>query len=990
MTTLAGTAYVDILPDLKRFVPTLRTGLRAATAKDTTVRVNVDVDRDALADVGKRVTDLSGRVNKFTVSAGKSTIKTAAFAAGIGAAATSAARLGAALAPAAGALVALPALAGGAAAATQTLKLGLAGVSDTLAAGLAGDTEKYAEGLEKLAPAAQATARQVVALKPAFENLRKSVQEKLFTGVAGDLKLLSGIYLPALQARLPKIAASMSVFGENFTRAAANGPLIAGTNAVLDSTAMALARANDNVGPLTNALGNLMLIGAPVLEQVGAAFGDLSGQFADFINGAAASGALNDILVTGLETLKQFGALLGNVGSILGSVFSAANQAGGGLLNVLVGVTGQVAAFLNSAQGTQALGAVFGALAAAGKALGTALAAVLPAVAQAFVAMAPAVPPLAQALAGVVVAASPLIPILGQLAATLAAGLTRALVALTPHMTAVFGWMAANRDAVVGFGVAVLGIAAAVKAYQIGTVVAAAATKGWAVAQAALNLVMSLNPLGAVVLAITGLVAITVIAYKRSDTFRAVVQAAWRGIQQAASVAWNSFLKPVFTGLGVALQLAGRYFRAWWGVVNTVWGGVKTAFRVGWTLVQVYLGMWRVGIAAAGAVFSALAGRVRAGWAAIRPVFVALGNVISRDVAPKFRAGVDAVRAAWAKVQEAAAKPVRFVINTVINKGIVGTFNSIAKRFGVQGVSPVKVPGLAAGGRLPGRPSNRDNMLAHVATGEYIVNARQTSRNLPLLEAINSGAPGFADGGIVGGIKGFLSGAADALLDPVEFLRKVAARALGGMPGGGVFADLARAVPGKVLDAIASKLTGLFGRGGDGLGQPKGGSGGNYAGLVAFGRWLQSIGYTVSEHPAFGGVTMGAHARNSAHYRGAAIDVNAGAGTSVAEQRRLARIIGPAHASGFKTIFMAPGHYNHAHIAYDRGGMLQPGYTVAYNGTGRPEPVLTGDQFDRLTAAARRGDTIITVERTEDGRLARQIAAEQERRDLADRISGAY
>jgi hypothetical protein len=26
-------------------------------------------------------------------------------------------------------------------------------------------------------------------------------------------------------------------------------------------------------------------------------------------------------------------------------------------------------------------------------------------------------------------------------------------------------------------------------------------------------------------------------------------------------------------------------------------------------------------------------------------------------------------------------------------------------------------------------------------------------------------------------------------------------------------------------------------------------------------------------------------------------------------------------------------------VSYDRGGFLQPGYTLAYNGTGKPEPV---------------------------------------------------
>ncbi len=48
-------------------------------------------------------------------------------------------------------------------------------------------------------------------------------------------------------------------------------------------------------------------------------------------------------------------------------------------------------------------------------------------------------------------------------------------------------------------------------------------------------------------------------------------------------------------------------------------------------------------------------------------------------------------------------------------------------------------------------------------------------------------------------------------------------------------------------------------------------------------------------------------------------------------------------------IWRAPGHYDHVHVAeegaifksYDQGGWLEPGYTLAHNGTGRPERVLS-------------------------------------------------
>jgi hypothetical protein len=40
----------------------------------------------------------------------------------------------------------------------------------------------------------------------------------------------------------------------------------------------------------------------------------------------------------------------------------------------------------------------------------------------------------------------------------------------------------------------------------------------------------------------------------------------------------------------------------------------------------------------------------------------------------------------------------------------------------------------------------------------------------------------------------------------------------------------------------------------------------------------------------------------------------------------------------------AAAHRNHVHIAYDRGGWLRPGYTLAYNASGEPEWMQTEDE----------------------------------------------
>jgi hypothetical protein len=59
--------------------------------------------------------------------------------------------------------------------------------------------------------------------------------------------------------------------------------------------------------------------------------------------------------------------------------------------------------------------------------------------------------------------------------------------------------------------------------------------------------------------------------------------------------------------------------------------------------------------------------------------------------------------------------------------------------------------GFADGGEIPGRPSRKDNVLIHAATGEFVVNTDAAQRNKALLHYINSGGRirGYADGGEV-------------------------------------------------------------------------------------------------------------------------------------------------------------------------------------------------------------------------------------------------
>ncbi|HET6874653.1 MAG TPA: hypothetical protein VFH70_07735 [Acidimicrobiales bacterium] len=89
-------------------------------------------------------------------------------------------------------------------------------------------------------------------------------------------------------------------------------------------------------------------------------------------------------------------------------------------------------------------------------------------------------------------------------------------------------------------------LAGALKLQKIATVAST-------VAQRALNLAVSMNPIGLIILAIIALVAIFVIAYKKSDTFRAIVNKVGAAVKTAARWVMAHFipaLKAIISWIG--------------------------------------------------------------------------------------------------------------------------------------------------------------------------------------------------------------------------------------------------------------------------------------------------------------------------------------------------------------------------------------------------------------------------------------------------------
>ncbi len=123
-------------------------------------------------------------------------------------------------------------------------------------------------------------------------------------------------------------------------------------------------------------------------------------------------------------------------------------------------------------------------------------------------------------------------------------------------------------------------------------------------AMVGLNLAFLTNPVFLVVAAIVALAAVFVVAYKKSETFRKIVDGAFKGVLNAARGTWNwiksnwPLLLAIITGpIGIAVRWVVKHFDSIIAKVKTIPGKIKGAFSGAkdWLVSagkNVVLGLW--------------------------------------------------------------------------------------------------------------------------------------------------------------------------------------------------------------------------------------------------------------------------------------------------------------------------------------------------------------------------------------------------------------
>lgn len=208
------------------------------------------------------------------------------------------------------------------------------------------------------------------------------------------------------------------------------------------------------------------------------------------------------------------------------------------------------------------------------------------------------------------------------------------------------------------------------------------------------------------------------------------VKAIWNSLKKLGTWVWDNVLNPVLLKVkSLWKNHVKPALGAWWSGVKAEWAFLKKLGAWVWTNVlnpvllkvkslwtshvKPALGAWWGGIKAEWHALTGLASWVKTN------VLDRVANVFSKflgkggTVRTAFRNAVDAIGSIWHEIQSLAAKPVRFLVDTVYNEGIRKAVNLIP---GVHNLKPAHA-NFKKGGVLPGYTPGKDVHTYHSATG---------------------------------------------------------------------------------------------------------------------------------------------------------------------------------------------------------------------------------------------------------------------------------
>jgi hypothetical protein len=489
-------------------------------------------------------------------------------------------------------------------------------------------------------------------------------------------------------------------------------------------------------------------------------------------------------------------------------------------------------------------------------------------------------------------------------------------------------------------------------------------------------------------------------------TFNAIVWIIQNILAPVFSWLYDHVLKPLFDGWVVLVKVL-------WAVLEVIFGLIQIGVKL---VALSFEWAWKLFLKP---FFDLIVIAAKATWEFLKPFFSWLAEVWKKDIAPALSWFGDFMSKIWDGVVDIIKVAVRFTVDTVLNDGLLAAYNWLAKKFGVKPddvhitlpasfyknssvTNTVKIPGgpgqsrgsgLADGGYVTGPGGPRDDMIsAWLSNGEYVVPAHVVSKlGVGFFDQLigrknaddghgHSHGSMFADGGLVS----VLSNAWNALTNPVGFLKEQGEKLLNTIPGGPWLRDTIKGVGHKVVDAVIGTVKRIL----DAASDAAGGDNASVSGIIGdpnvtfppwpsspsasrgdSGVWRNVVALLKSTGPISGAFGNAYRPGDPLwHGSGRAVDWMGFNQDQLATFLTTRRPLELIHRSSTRDYAYTRGrdkgsfnenlmqeHRNHIHIAMDSGGLLMPGLSAIWNGTGEPEAVLTSRQWADISALAGSG-----------------------------------
>lgn len=555
-----------------------------------------------------------------------------------------------------------------------------------------------------------------------------------------------------------------------------------------------------------------------------------------------------------------------------------------------------------------------------------------------------------------------------------------------PTLQSTAQWIMRNRDYLLPLVAGITAMVVGYKAYTTALAIWSGIQKAGIAIQVAWNAVLAANPIGIVVLAIAGLVAALVWFFTQTETGKAIVQAAWSGIQAAISSVADWWTGTAWPAISAVITWLGQAFQTVGSVISGVWAGIKSAISVVWNwirdnvfspimwwidVVKIAFGLYRDALVGAwGKIKDGLA----SGWSWIRDnVFQPLKDGVGL-IGTAFESVKGVIETAWNALKEIAAKPVNFILGTVYNDGIREWWNKISGAVGMDSLALPKASlvkfaqgtedhraQIARGGamRLWAEPETGGEAYIPLAQSKR---GRSTAILANVAQRFGYSLSAYKDGGFWNSLGGLVGDAWDTaknvgrsiwdtgvmavevVKDPIGAVKKavesgIISPLMQRIGVGGDFVKILTELPMKFAGGLAEKVKSMLGE--QQASTMANGTPGSGVGLGMMGQMLQSIlpGARVTSGFRAGARTAGFGAV-SFHALGRALDIGAGGGRSLSQ---IWDVINAAYGSQSQELLYTPkganqilrggkrgntsgvtakNHYDHVHWAMANGGVI--------------------------------------------------------------------